>query len=34
VARVLSLEIEGHFASMSFDPALLYDTEVEALLTV
>ena len=29
---LLSLELEGHFASMGFDPALLYDTEVTALL--
>lgn len=29
---LLSLEIEGHFAGMSFDPALLYDVEVAALL--
>jgi len=29
---LLSLEIEGHFASMGFDPALLYDAEVETLL--
>jgi AcrR family transcriptional regulator len=30
---VLSLEIEGHFAQMGFDPALLYAAEVETLLT-
>ncbi len=30
---LLSLEIEGHFAGMDFDPALLYDAEVDALLT-
>ncbi len=29
---LLSLEIEGHFASMGFDPALLYNAEVDALL--
>jgi len=29
---LLSLEIEGHFAGMGFDPALLYDAEVDALL--
>jgi len=29
---VLSLEIEGHFVGMGFDPALLYDAEVAALL--
>lgn len=29
---VISLEIEGHFAPMGFDPALLYDAEVDALL--
>jgi len=29
---LLSLEVEGHFASMGFDPALLYDAEVDALL--
>lgn len=29
---VVSLEIAGHFASMGFDPALLYDAEVEAIL--
>jgi len=29
---LLSLEIEGHFAGMGFDPALLYDVEVAALL--
>lgn len=29
---VVSLEIAGHFASMGFDPALLYDAEVEAML--
>ncbi len=28
----ISLEIEGHFAGMGFDPALLYAAEVEALL--
>jgi len=28
----ISLEIEGHFGGMGFDPALLYDTEVDALL--
>jgi len=28
----ISLEIEGHFGAMGFDPALLYDSEVEALL--
>ena len=29
---VISLEVEGHFGGMGFDPALLYDTEVAALL--
>ena len=29
---LVSLEIEGHFSLMGFDPALLYETEVEALL--
>ncbi|MBA3947345.1 MAG: TetR/AcrR family transcriptional regulator [Herpetosiphonaceae bacterium] len=29
---LISLEVEGHFASMGFDPALLYDTEIDALL--
>jgi len=29
---LLNLEIEGHFASMGFDPALLYDAEVDARL--
>jgi len=29
---LLSLEIEGHFVGMGFDPALLYDAEVAALL--
>lgn len=29
---VISLEIEGHFSSMGFDPALLYNSEVDALL--
>ncbi len=29
---LLSLEVEGHFGGMGFDPALLYDTEVDALL--
>ena len=29
---LISLEIEGHFSLMGFDPALLYETEVEALL--
>lgn len=29
---VLSLEIQGYFADMGFDAALLYDSEVEALL--
>ena len=29
---LISLEVEGHFASMGFDPALLYEAEVEALL--
>ena len=29
---VLSLELTGHFTPMGFDPALLYDSEVEALL--
>lgn len=29
---LLSLEIEGHFVGMGFDPALLYDVEVAALL--
>jgi len=28
----ISLEVEGHFGDMGFDPALLYDTEVDALL--
>ena len=29
---LLSLEIEGHFAPMGFDPALLYEAEVDGLL--
>lgn len=29
---ILSLELEGHFTQMGFDPALLYTTEVESLL--
>ena len=29
---LISLEVEGHFQSMGFDPALLYDAEVDALL--
>ena len=29
---LLSLEVAGHFGAMGFDPALLYDTEVDALL--
>jgi len=29
---LLSLEVEGHFAGMGFDPALLYAAEVDALL--
>lgn len=29
---LISLEVEGHFATMGFDPALLYDTEVSTLL--
>jgi len=29
---LISLEVEGHFALMGFDPALLYATEVDALL--
>lgn len=29
---ILSLEIEGHFTAMGFDPALLYAAEVDALL--
>ncbi|MCX6046307.1 MAG: TetR/AcrR family transcriptional regulator [Chloroflexi bacterium] len=29
---LISLEVEGHFALMGFDPALLYTTEVDALL--
>ena len=29
---LISLEVEGHFSLMAFDPALLYETEVEALL--
>lgn len=29
---LISLEVAGHFALMAFDPALLYETEVEALL--
>ena len=29
---MISLEIEGHFATMGFDPALFYDSEVETLL--
>ncbi len=29
---LMSLEVEGHFRSTGFDPALLYDSEVEALL--
>ena len=29
---ILSLELAGHFASMGFDPALLYAAECEALL--
>jgi AcrR family transcriptional regulator len=29
---LISLEVAGHFSLMAFDPALLYETEVEALL--
>jgi len=29
---VISLEIEGHFAPMDFDPSLLYDAEVAGLV--
>ncbi len=29
---LISLEVEGHFSLMGFDPALLYETEVEVLL--
>lgn len=29
---VLSLQIAGHFATMGFDPTLLYAAQVEALL--
>ena len=29
---LISLEIEGHFAPMGFDPALLYEAEVDGLL--
>ena len=29
---LLGLELAGHFAGMGFDPALLYDAEVAALL--
>ena len=28
----ISLGVEGHFGAMGFDPALLYDSEVDALL--
>ncbi|MBW3705515.1 TetR/AcrR family transcriptional regulator, partial [Streptomyces griseus] len=28
---VLSLELAGHFAGMGFDPARLYEAEVDAL---
>ncbi|WUH99201.1 WHG domain-containing protein [Spirillospora sp. NBC_00431] len=28
---VLSLELAGHFDGMEFDPALLYEAEVESL---
>jgi AcrR family transcriptional regulator len=31
---LLGLELAGHFAGMGFDPALLYDAEVDALLGV
>lgn len=31
---ILSLEIEGHFASMGFDPGLLYSAEVDTLLAI
>ncbi|GAA4239032.1 TetR/AcrR family transcriptional regulator [Actinomadura meridiana] len=33
VHGVLSLELAGHFTGMGFDPALLYDAEVDTLLT-
>jgi AcrR family transcriptional regulator len=29
---LISLEVEGHFSLIGFDPALLYETEVETLL--
>lgn len=29
---VLSLEVEGHFTTMGFDPALLYEAEVDDLI--
>ncbi len=29
---VLSLEVEGHFALMGFDPALLYEAEIEDVI--
>lgn len=32
VHGVLSLELAGHFTGMGFDPALLFDAEVESLL--
>lgn len=31
---VLSLELAGHFAGMTFDPALLFEAELESLTTV
>ncbi|WP_328583814.1 TetR/AcrR family transcriptional regulator [Streptomyces sp. NBC_00370] len=31
---VLSLELAGHFAGMTFDPALLFEAELEGLTTV
>ncbi|MFC0526523.1 TetR/AcrR family transcriptional regulator [Phytohabitans kaempferiae] len=29
---VVSLEVEGHFAPMGFDPGLLYEAEIESLI--
>ncbi|MFD0740689.1 TetR-like C-terminal domain-containing protein [Phytohabitans flavus] len=29
---VVSLEVEGHFTQMGFDPGLLFEAEVESLI--
>jgi hypothetical protein len=29
---VVSLEVEGHFAPMGFDPGLLFEAEIESLI--